>query len=391
MLWQLKNQRRGVSFALGCASVKRTTESVGCVEPGRRRLLGDTGLPDGTKVAPGGAHEVLGQTASPTHVRLLLIMTAGLCGWAGGWNAAWGTEFGARGCIWFTNVDMAGGGEHRFEVFVRGCQWLIRSVSLQDTNRVVAVGYEEQGVLFKLNYRADSKFAFGIIESNNLPTDVGGLVPILWPFFGSGCVLPGNGRGWRTPVYDGSAGIISGKAKPEYAEWKSGHPISGLPTQLVYYHNLEGQVGPPRAVFRVLRTTNVGNAVVPLQGEYYRYRLMTRDETVVAAFAQFQVDHVAPRCTLKSFRPQVPSGSRFVVADFRLFHARSTNRVLKCAMRRCVWPDLDEAIRIDAEQRQGRGRTPAKPSWTIVAVLLLMIVPPVFLALRSLTRRALPR
>ena len=131
----------------------------------------------------------------------------------------------------------------------------------------------------------------------------------------------------------------------------------GPPTELVYWHSAprdrrDNQPLLPEAIFRVLRTTNLGSVTIPLQGQYYRYRKVASDKVVVAAFGQFEVDHVQPRCTLASFRPAVPAGLRLGIQDRRLLHTDATNRMLNYAAPKGVWPDLDQAQRLFAAQRR---------------------------------------
>jgi hypothetical protein len=146
--------------------------------------------------------------------------------------------------------------------------------------------------------------------------------------------------------------------------------------------------GYTQAVFQVLKTTNIGGCLFPLQYVWQRFSagpIQRRQPTFkVVEQVEVRLEHVALRCDLKEFVPSL--GRNAGVMDDRLIHNTNIGR-LNYPVYDGRWRSVAELPKLH-KARQAR-KTPRKPVPGLLGLLIVLaILPPAVYGVARAVRRA---
>jgi hypothetical protein len=285
------------------------------------------------------------------------------------------TQFSAQGHIVATN-SLGFRGQYDFRVTVQGDRWLIESFTPGSSRRVIEVGSTGDGTILRVEHSPDGKGSFAIIESNTVPADAGGLVPLLYTFFCESAQLGGDRAGFLIPAYDPEAGVLFKPALRRFARWKKWDQGHNFFRWLAFYSSplrfedgsmLQNEVGDGCiAKFVILSMTNWNHQDLPCSGEYFRFQ-PPGTPLPTLAYGSFTVETVSVPANSDT-APGLPEGQPFTIVDRRLLGSSASNPVMCYVSRQAAWPSLARARHLFALQ-QGARRAPSKGSLARQAVL----------------------
>jgi hypothetical protein len=293
-----------------------------------------------------------------------------------------GSIFSATGLITVTNSY--GKYQAAFVVNVSGARWSIQSSFVGETNRTLIAASEGDGIVRSLDTDQSQNPTFGIIESNNVPTDVGGLVPFVYTFFCAADLLGAQQEGYLTPVYDGNAGVLLNPKLRRLARWDWWEPGVKVLRRLTYYRRQSSNGGSEPvedAEFRILSVTNLAGQLIPTSGEYVRYGVNSKKPDEGGWFIVTSATDIAST----SFCPE-PSGRRKIaIVDRRLYVKERSNSVM-CYVSQ-EWPSLEKAQELELMKHAGTSPSPVARTVPLILLTISLLLP-LWIALASRRRKA---
>jgi hypothetical protein len=293
-------------------------------------------------------------------------------------------DFTVRGSICVTNAYTSSSQD--FQVDVNGDRWLIKSRPAGMSVSGIEVGCEGNGVIYRLE-PAGGAAATAFIESNTVPADVGGLVPMIYTFFCTARTLSDSGAGYLPPAYDPEVGVLFNPALRRYARWDLWDESSWVYRRLAYYSKQPDRTEDTRgaapadergllAEFRITSVTNWNGQSVPLTGEYRRFDPAKTPATILANGAFTSA--IVSMLEATHFEPALSAAKGVGVVDRRLYQAGRTNRVMNYLFNGAEWPSVQSAEALSTGQR----RTPVPPpklrgarKLVIACVLIPLAIP----------------